>query len=93
VFNRREAHLSIVTQAATGAVSKARQRKTQPLHAAQVADALLKLATVEALTGLSRSTLYAKMKAGTFVQPVRLGARCTRFRAGDVQAWLAAQVA
>jgi len=33
------------------------------------------------------------VKAGSFVDPVRLGARCTRFRAGDVTAWIAAQVA
>lgn len=56
-----------------------------------MADALLRLATVEAITGLSRSTIYAKVKAGQFVEPVRLGSRCTRFRAGDVQVWLAAQ--
>ena len=74
------------------ASSKPRARTLQPLHAAQVAEALLRLRTVEAITGLSRSTIYAKLKAGEFVEPVRLGARCTRFRAGDVQAWLAAQV-
>ena len=67
-------------------------RRLQPLHAAQIADALLRLSTVESITGLSRSTIYAKLKAGEFVEPVRIGARCTRFRAGDVQAWLAAQV-
>ncbi|MFN8866720.1 MAG: helix-turn-helix transcriptional regulator [Pseudomonadota bacterium] len=85
--------MSAVTQTATGAAKKARQRKLQPLHAAQVADALLKLPTVEALTGLSRSTIYARLSRNEFPQPVRLGARCTRFRAGDVQAWLAAQAA
>lgn len=72
---------------------KPRTRTQQPLHAAQVAEALLRLRTVEAITGLSRSTIYAKLKAREFVEPVRLGARCTRWRAGDVQAWLAAQVA
>ncbi len=84
--------MSEVTQTTTGAVSKPRTRTQQPLHAAQVAEALLRLRTVEAITGLSRSTIYAKLKAGQFVEPVRIGTRCTRFRAGDVQAWLAAQV-
>ena len=84
--------MSAFNQDANGAASKRRTRPQQPLHALQVADALLRLATVEAITGLSRSTIYAKLKTGEFVQPVRLGARCTRFRAGDVQAWLAAQV-
>ena len=84
--------MSEVAQAGTKPVQKIRTRKLQPLLAAQVAEALLRLRTVEAITGLSRSTIYAKLKAGEFVKPVRLGARCTRFRAGDVQAWLAAQV-
>lgn len=85
--------MSKVTQAATAAVPRPRNRPNQPLHAAQVAEALLRIATVEAVTGLGRSSIYAKLKAadGSFPQPIRLGARCTRFRAGDIQAWLAAQ--
>ena len=76
----------------------ARQQRrvpTQPLHAVQLADALLRLSTVEAITGLGKSTIYAKLKAndGSFPKPIKLGTRCTRFRAGDVQAWLAAQAA
>ena len=43
--------MSEVTQAATGAVLKPRARPNQPLHAAQVADALLRLSTVQAITG------------------------------------------
>lgn len=85
--------MSAVNQTATGAAPKPRNRSQQPLQAAQLAEALLRLRTVEAITGLSRSTIYAKLKSREFVEPVRLGARCTRWRAGDVQAWLAAQVA
>lgn len=84
--------MSTVNQHNHEPAAKPRTRAQQPLHAAQVAEALLRLSTVEAITGLSRSTIYAKVKAGEFVEPIRLGARCTRFRAGDVQAWLAAQV-
>ena len=83
--------MSEVTLKEVAAGTKPRHRTRQPLHAAQVADALLRLATVEALTGLGRSTIYAKLAKNQFPQPVRLGARCTRFRAGDVQAWLVAQ--
>lgn len=83
--------MSDVIHAALNAGPKQRKVSSQPLHAAQVAEALLRLKTVEAITGLCRSTIYAKIKSGQFVEPVRLGARCTRFRAGDVQAWLAAQ--
>jgi prophage regulatory protein len=68
-------------------------RAQQPLHAAQVDDALLKCRTVQALTGLSEATIYRKVAAGLFPEPIRLGARCTRWRAGDVTAWLRAQTA
>lgn len=69
---------------------KSKLRAAQPLHAAEIADALLKLQTVQALTGLGKTSIYERIKTGEF-KPVRLGCRCTRFRAGDVQAWLQAQ--
>ena len=71
--------------------AEGKQRGAQPLNAAEFPDALLKIATVQALTGLGRTTLYAKTSAGEFPRPVRLGARCTRWRASDVQAWLRLQ--
>jgi predicted DNA-binding transcriptional regulator AlpA len=70
---------------------KPKTRSDQPLHAAQIADALLKLRTVQALTGLGKTSIYERIKTGEF-KPVKLGARATRFRAGDIQAWLQAQV-
>jgi prophage regulatory protein len=70
-----------------------RAKPDQPLHALQLTEALLRIRTVVSVTGLSKSTIYAKVKAGEFVEPVRLGARCTRWKASDVQAWLAAQAA
>ena len=64
----------------------------QPLHAAQIADALLTLRTASAVSGLSEATLYRKAKADpTFPRLVKMGQRCTRIRAGDLTAWLAAQ--
>lgn len=63
----------------------------QPLHVAQIAEALLILRNVCALTGLSPSSVYRRLARHDFPQPVRLGNRCTRWRAGDVTAWLAAQ--
>ncbi len=38
-------------------------------------DRLLRRPDVEAVTGLSRSSLYAKMDSGDFPCPVRIGAR------------------
>lgn len=65
----------------------------QPLHAAQIPDALLTLRTAAAISGLSESTLYRRAASDpSFPKMVKLGARCTRIRAGDLTAWLASQV-
>lgn len=67
------------------------ERNPQPLHAVQLADALLRIQTVADATGLSGATIYRKLKAGEFPSPVRMGARCTRWKAADVRAWIQAQ--
>lgn len=64
----------------------------QPLHVVQIADALLKLKALQALTGLGKTSIYARIKTGEF-KPIHLSKRCVRFRAADVQAWLQAQAA
>lgn len=61
---------------------------SQPLEAANNPDALLKLQTVVALTGSSAATIYRRVLAGEFPAPIRQGARCTRWRAGTLTAWL-----
>jgi predicted DNA-binding transcriptional regulator AlpA len=73
--------------------TKASQRfTTQPLQAAHIPDALLTLNTAGAIGGLSTSTIYRKAASDpTFPKLVRMGTRCTRIRAGDFMAWLAAQ--
>lgn len=58
---------------------------------AAVPDALITVALTCHLTGLGRGSLYRKTKEGIFPKPVKLGARCTRWRAGDVMDWLKAQ--
>ena len=79
------------------ATDKARKRgaRFQPLEAASLPDALLKIQTVAAITGLSPSTIFRKLAADPpqFPEPVRLGKRCTRWKSASVRAWLAAQVA
>lgn len=73
---------------ATDAPGKARPR--QSLHAAQIADALLRLQSVQDLSGLGKTSIYKAINAGELT-PVRMGKRCTRFRAADVLAWLQAK--
>lgn len=68
-----------------------RARGTQPLDAVQLSDALLRVRTVSHATGLSVASLYRKLAAKEFPEPVRLGKRCTRWKAADVRAWIQAQ--
>lgn len=62
-------------------------RQGQPLHVAQISDALLKLQTLQALSGLGKTSLYARIKAGE-LEVIRLGRRCTRVRASEAQRFL-----
>lgn len=62
----------------------------QPLHAAQLDEALLTLKTASAVSGVSASTLYRKAADGE-LKLVKIGKRCTRIRSSDLRAWLAAQ--
>lgn len=64
-------------------------RCDQPLHAVQLNDALLKLQTVQALSGLGKTNLYQRIKAGELAS-IKLGKRCTRFRASEVVRFLQA---
>jgi prophage regulatory protein len=68
-----------------------RSTASQPLQVAQIADALLRLPTVQAITGLSKTTIYTLVSRHAFPQPVRRGTRCTRWRSADVTTWLQAQ--
>ena len=54
---------------------------------------VLRLPRVQARTGLSRSTIYARVANGTFPQPVRLGARAVGWIEAEVDAWIREQIA
>jgi prophage regulatory protein len=53
------------------------------------ADRLLNKWAVERETSLDITTIYRKMKAGTFPQPVRVGKRRVAWRESDIVAWQA----
>lgn len=54
---------------------------------------ILRRKQVEARVGLSRSPIYARIKAGTFPKPVRLGdGRAVGWVEGEIDAWLADQI-
>lgn len=72
-------------QAATTA--PARRLPLQPVEAFSDPDALLNLRTASALSGLSESSLYRAEAAGR-LKLLRLSARCTRVRAGELRRFL-----
>ena len=49
---------------------------------------LIRLPEVLRLTGLSRSTLYRKIKLQQFPEPIQLGLRSVAWRASDILAWI-----
>ncbi len=51
-------------------------------------DRILRLKAVLDRTGLSRSTLYRKVSAGTFPKQVRIAARCAGWRESAVETWM-----
>ena len=53
-----------------------------------MATATLRLPTVKARTGLSRSTIYLRVSQGTFPKPVSLGGRAVGWIEEEIQHWL-----
>jgi len=49
---------------------------------------ILKRPEVEATTGLKRSSIYAKMEAGTFPKSVKLSQRSVGWIEAEIQSWL-----
>ncbi|MCY4430062.1 MAG: AlpA family phage regulatory protein [Rhodospirillales bacterium] len=49
---------------------------------------LLRREEVEARLGVSRSWIYAEMRAGRFPEPVKIGRRAVRWRVADLDEWL-----
>ena len=51
-------------------------------------DVLLTRREVERRTGLSRSTIYRKMRDGTFPVPLKISERAVRWRERDIRAYV-----
>ena len=57
-----------------------------------MATSILRLPTVKARTGLSRSTIYLRVSEGTFPKPVSLGGRAIGWVDSEIQHWLEQQI-
>jgi prophage regulatory protein len=53
---------------------------------------ILRRDAVERMTGLPRSTLYAKVATGEFPRPIKLGVRAVGWLEQDIAAWQAARI-
>ena len=84
------AHEDAKAPRAVKASSQVHATKRQPLEAARIPGALLDLRTVSAVAGLSQASIYRLVAKGE-LPLIRLGARCSRVRSDDLQAWLARQ--
>lgn len=52
-------------------------------------NAIMRRDEVERETGLSRSTIYKRIKEGTFPVPLKIGPGSTGWRVADIEAFLA----
>lgn len=53
---------------------------------------IVRLPEVKALTGLSRSTVYERIREGQFPKPVGLGGRNVGWVEGEVTAWIQGRI-
>ena len=53
-------------------------------------DYLIDRIEVERRAGLTRSTIYAGMRAGTFPLAVKVGAKGVRWKSSDITKWIEA---
>ncbi len=63
------------------------------IHANSVANhKLLRLPDVKSITGLSKSTIYARIAEGTFPKQVPLGPRLVVWVESDIHNWIDAKI-
>ncbi len=54
---------------------------------------ILRLSEVSTKTGLSRSTIYERVKDKSFPQPISLGFRAVGFLENEVNSWIESRIA
>lgn len=56
-------------------------------------EAILRLPVVKSRTGLSRSSIYAKVRTGEFPKPISIGIRSVGWMESEIQQWIASRIA
>jgi len=57
-----------------------------------ISKSFLRLPEVKEVTGLSKSTIYARIAEGTFPKQIPIGPRLVVWLESDIQNWIAEQV-
>lgn len=55
-------------------------------------ESILRIRDVQKVTGLCRSSIYAKIAQSEFPRPIKLGERASGWLASEVSAWLKTRV-
>ena len=53
-----------------------------------MSEVILRLPTVKARSGLSRSNIYEQVRRGAFPPPVKLGKRAIGWLSADIERWI-----
>jgi len=67
--------------------------KNEAAYADRAEEKIARRKKVEARTGLSRSSIYAGIKAGTFPKPIQLGRQSVGWLESEIDAWLRERIA
>ncbi len=62
------------------------QSNFTPINAAE--ERLLRCRDVVNMVGMSRAVIYVRMLEGTFPRPLKITARCARWKLSTVQGWI-----
>jgi prophage regulatory protein len=73
------------------APENAEREELSPAGAVRSSGRFLRLPEVLAMVGVSKSTLYDRMKAGRFPRNIELGGNLVVWREADVRSWMSAQ--
>lgn len=67
-------------------------REAVSQEACRSAHSILRLPSVKARTGLSRSTIYLKVSECSFPKPIALGTRAVGWIEAEINAWLSQRI-
>jgi prophage regulatory protein len=57
-----------------------------------MANVILRIPTVKARTGLSRSSIYQRVTDGSFPRPISLGARAVGWVESEIEGWISQKI-